>query len=136
MNPTDFGSNRFVISPNPHSPRNCIYLHIIMVIMKRSWQNPLDPSPHIKSPEEIYIYAYRYLKNIDIVTKVDMKTYFVNLNHITKFCYGRKRIKSKTISLGPLIGPIMSRLIASFSLSVLFPQEQQFVFFEMVIAQV
>ena len=39
-----------------------------------------DPSLHIKSLLEIHVYAYKWLKNIDIVMKFGMKVYFVNLN--------------------------------------------------------
>ena len=47
-----------------------------------------DPSPHIKSPLEINVYCYKWLKNIGIMMKFDMNVYFVNLKHIAKFCYG------------------------------------------------
>ena len=51
-----------------------------------------DRSPHIKSPLEIHVYAYKWLKHIVIVMKFGMTIYFVNLNHIAKFCYGRSII--------------------------------------------
>ena len=89
MNPTDLGSNHFVISPNPHtnSPRNSTYLHIIVVIcttiiiklimdqfcaLKNHSVNYdenwiiFDPRAHIKSPLEINVYNYKWLKNIGI----------------------------------------------------------------------
>ena len=47
-----------------------------------------NASPHIKSPLEIHVYAYKWLKTIGIVMKFVMKMYFVNLNYITKFSYG------------------------------------------------
>ena len=49
-------------------------------------------SPHIKSPLEIHVYAYKWLKGIGIVMKFSMNVNFVNLNHITKFRYGRSII--------------------------------------------
>ena len=45
-----------------------------------------DSSPHIKSPLEIQVCAYKWLRNIGIVMKFGIYVYFVNLNHITKFC--------------------------------------------------
>ena len=51
-----------------------------------------DPSPHIKSPLEIHFYAYNWLKHIGIMMKFGMNMYFINLNHIAKFCYGRSII--------------------------------------------
>ena len=54
-----------------------------------------DPSPLIKPPLEIYIYAYKWLKNIGIMINIGMSTYFINLNHITKFCYGRLIIPTR-----------------------------------------
>ena len=47
-----------------------------------------DHSPHIKSPLEIHVYAYKWLKNIGIVMTLGINVYFVNLNHVTKFFYG------------------------------------------------
>ena len=51
-----------------------------------------DRRPHIKSPLEIHVYDYKWLKNIGIVMKFGVNVYFVNLSHITKFCYGRSII--------------------------------------------
>ena len=45
-------------------------------------QITFNPSPHIKSPLEILVYAYKRLK-----MKFGMNMYFVNLNHIKNFCY-------------------------------------------------
>ena len=36
-----------------------------------------DPSPHIKSPLEIHVYSYKWLKNIGIVMKFCMNVYFL-----------------------------------------------------------
>ena len=47
-----------------------------------------DPCPYIKFPLQFHVYAYKWLKNIGFVMKCGMKVYFVNLNHVTKFCYG------------------------------------------------
>ena len=47
-------------------------------------------NPYIKSPLEIYLYAYKWLKNIDSVMKFGMNMYFLNLNLIIKFCYTHK----------------------------------------------
>ena len=55
-----------------------------------------DPSPHIKSPFKIHVYAYKGLKNIGIVMKFGINVYYVNLNHITKFCYGRSIIAPRS----------------------------------------
>ena len=41
-----------------------------------------DPSPRIKSPLLIYVYANKWLKNIGMVMKFGKNVYFVNLNHI------------------------------------------------------
>ena len=43
-----------------------------------------EPSPHIKSPLEIYVYAYKCLKNIGIVTKFGMSVCFANQNYVHK----------------------------------------------------
>ena len=59
-------------------------------------QIAFDPSPYKKSPLEIHIYAYKLLKNIGIVKKFRMNVYFINLNHITKFCYNRSIIGSRS----------------------------------------
>ena len=45
-----------------------------------------DRSPHIKTPLEIHVCDYKWLRNIGIVMKFGM-----NLNHIAKFCYGRSK---------------------------------------------
>ena len=110
MNVTDFGSKRSVISPNPLQ----IPLEIVLIFTKvldqffilrnqgeKFVENRItfDPCPHIKSPLQIYVYAYKWLKNIGIVMISGINLYFVNLNHITKFCCGRFIIASK---IGPL----------------------------------
>ena len=51
-----------------------------------------DPSTHIQSSLEIYDYASKWLKNISILMKFSINVYFVNLNHVVKFCYGRSII--------------------------------------------
>ena len=60
-----------------------------------------DPTPHIKSPLEIHVCAYKWLKNIGIVMEFGMNVYFVNLNHVTKYCYGRSIIAPWS-KIGPL----------------------------------
>ena len=60
-----------------------------------------DRSPHKKSPLEIHVYAYKWFKNIGIMMKFNMNAYFVNLNHIAKFCYGRSII-APMFKKGPL----------------------------------
>ena len=75
-----------------------------------------DSCPHIKSPSQIHIYTYKWLKNIGIVMKFSMKVYFINLNHVTKFCYGRSIIdrRFKVESLKKICLAII------FSLKILF----------------
>ena len=53
-------------------------------------ENWITLDHYIKSPLEIYVYSYKWVKNIGIVMKFGMNVYFVYLNHITKFFYGRK----------------------------------------------
>ena len=64
-------------------------------------QITFNPCPRITSPLHIHVYAYKCLKNIGIVMKFSMNVYFVNLNHITKICYGRFIIVA-TFKTGPL----------------------------------
>ena len=59
-----------------------------------------DRSAHINSPLEIHVYAYKWLHNIGNVMKFGMKMYFVNLNYIAKFCYGRSIIALR-FKMGP-----------------------------------
>ena len=47
-----------------------------------------DSSPHLNSPLEIHVNSCKWLKKIGIVMQFSKNVYFVNLNHITKFCYG------------------------------------------------
>ena len=60
-----------------------------------------DASLHIKSPLQIHIYAYKWLKNIGIVKKFGMNVHFINLNHIIKLCYGRFIITPRS-TIGPI----------------------------------
>ena len=54
---------------------------------------------------EIQVYANKWFKNIGIVMKFGKNVYFVNLNHITKFCYGRpiSTSRSKLLPLGKYV---------------------------------
>ena len=54
-----------------------------------------DPSPHIKSPLEIHVYAHKWPKNIGIIMKFGINRIF-NLYHITKFCYGQSIIDPRS----------------------------------------
>ena len=60
-----------------------------------------DSSPNRKSPLEIHVYAYKWLKNVGIVMKFGIDVYFVNLNHIAKFCYDQSIIAPR-FKIGPL----------------------------------
>ena len=75
-------------------------------------------SPHIKSPIEIHVNAYKCLKNIGIVMKFGVTVYFVNLNHIAKFCYGWS-----IIAPGYKIGPLKKICLAiMIDLKIILPR--------------
>ena len=92
MNIIDFSSNRYAISPPYKLPSKFYLFNTIMIkfsidqfgILRNHGENwiTFDPCPHIKSPLQIHVYAYKWLKNIGIVVNFSMNVYFVNLNHI------------------------------------------------------
>ena len=97
MNPTYFGSNR------PASIHIPLKIALIFYHGVKFGENRITfyRSPHIRSYLAIHVYAYKRLKNIGIVMKFSMNMYFVNLNHIAKFCYGQSIIAPR-FKRGPL----------------------------------